>query len=179
MILYTQVARCTAHCLLKWCSLKNKVVNERYSLSEICHQLLKNPFPATHVVLYRVPETFVAHCTGARNFCCSLYRVPETFVVHCTWRLHRVCNYQIYVYICWSHRCPGKNNPVSIITLGRGNSTHKPSYHVVHWRLYYKLISSFHCGDILPTWGVSVFVHGHSKTSKSYPFRSTRKAGSS
>jgi hypothetical protein len=43
--------------------LKKKVVNERYSVSEICHQLLKNPFSATHIVVYRVPETFVAHCT--------------------------------------------------------------------------------------------------------------------
>jgi hypothetical protein len=54
--------------------------------------LLKNPFSATHIVVYRVPETFVAHCT---------------------WWLHRVCNYQVYIYICWLHRCPGKNNPVS------------------------------------------------------------------
>jgi hypothetical protein len=39
------------------------VVNERYSVSEICQKLLKNPFSATHVVVYRVPETFVADYT--------------------------------------------------------------------------------------------------------------------
>jgi len=42
---------------------KKKAVNERYSVSEICHHLFKNPFSATHVVVYKVPETSVAHCT--------------------------------------------------------------------------------------------------------------------